>query len=287
MADDLGAVGSRAQRALETVHAVGYFATETAQRFKALGLRGRDGYFASRSAPMGPVVANVTVATFYVFSPTLVAQSIPAAWQVATPEQILGARHAGVRAALGHLLGEEVATGADVAEAAELARTACEGLAAPGRSLYAGHAALRWPEDPLLALWHAATLLREYRGDGHVAALVLAGLSPVEALASDGIASGTLEFQRSMRGWTDEEWQAGVQSLIERDLAVSGTELTEGGEALRAQLDKSTDAASEDGWAHLGEEGTARLAELVRPLARTIAASGLYPDSLTAKHRQG
>jgi hypothetical protein len=286
MAGDPSTPGARAWRALETVHGVGYFAPEMAERYSALGLRGRHAYFAARSAPMGPVAAEVTVAAFYVFAPDLVARGIPEAWEIAAPEQILEARHAGVRAALRRLLGEDVAAGSKVAEAAELAGTACEGLAAPGRSLYAGHAALPWPEDPLLALWHATTLLREYRGDGHVAALVLAGLSPVEALASDGIASGTCEFQRSTRGWSDEEWQAGVASLIERDLATSGTELTGAGKALRAELDESTDAASEDGWLHLGEEGTARLAELLGPLARTIATSGLYPEALAATHRQ-
>jgi hypothetical protein len=61
-----------------------------------------------------------------------------------------------------------------------------------GRPLHAGHAELPWPDSPLAALWHAITLLREYRGDGHIIALVANGPRGLEALitcAATGIAS--------------------------------------------------------------------------------------------------
>ena len=137
-----------------------------------LGVRkGRGAYFASRSAPMGRVGAGTVAATFYVFNPTLVAHFIPAAWEAAGPEDVVAARYRGVSAAWRRLLGEETLASAEVAEAAELARTAAAGCTVAGRPLYAGHADLAWPDEPHLVLFHALTLLREHRGDGHVAAL--------------------------------------------------------------------------------------------------------------------
>src|SRR5664280_1372085 len=194
--DPIPALARRCWAALETLHVVAYFAPEPAAAYRALGLSGRAGYFASRSAPMGPVPAGVTVATFYVFAPALVQRSILSAWEITTPVAVLTARHTGVTEALHRVLGEP-----DIGEALELARTACAGLTAPGRPLYAGHAALPWPTDELLALWHAASLLREHRGDGHVATLLQAGLDPVEAIVTGGLMAGTTGFMRTSRGW--------------------------------------------------------------------------------------
>jgi hypothetical protein len=67
---------------------------------------------------------------------------------------------------------------------AGLAREAASACTAEGRPLYAGHAGLDWPDAPHVAAWHAATLLREHRGDGHIAALVAAGLSGIDALVT-------------------------------------------------------------------------------------------------------
>src|SRR5664280_2916246 len=147
--------------------------------------------------------------------------------------------HTGVTEALHRVLGEP-----DIGEALELARTACAGLTAPGRPLYAGHAALPWPTDELLALWHAASLLREHRGDGHVATLLQAGLDPVEAIVTGGLMAGTTGFMRTSRGWTDAEWAAGEDRLRERGL-LGPDGLTAAGTALRRDLETSTDRAAE------------------------------------------
>jgi hypothetical protein len=275
--DSIETLGRRCWAALETVHVIGYFAPEPAAAYRELGLKGRAAYFAARSAPMGPVPAQVTVATFYVFAPALVERAIPAAWDIASPTEVLAARHSGIVATLHRVLGDP-----DVDEALELAKTACAALSVPGRALYAGHASLPWPDDPLLGLWHAASLLREHRGDGHVAALLLSGLDPVEAAITGGLASNTTEFARSTRGWTDGEWPAGEARLRERGL-IDSAGLTEAGTALRSQLEEQTDRAAEVGWRHLGAEGAARLLELVRPLRRSLLASGIFPASLTQR----
>lgn len=269
----LPALARRCWAALETLHVVAYFAPEPAAAYRELGLRGRGGYFASRSAPMGPVPATVTVATFYVFAPALVERAIPSAWD-SGPAAVLEARHTGVAAALHRVLGEP-----DVGEALELARTVCAGLTIPGRPLYAGHAALPWPTDPLLALWHAASLIREHRGDGHVAALVHADLDPVEAIVTGGLMTGSTQFMRTSRGWTDAEWAAGEDRLSERGL-LGPDGLTDAGTALRQELERTTDRAAEVGWRQLGSDGAARLLELVRPLRQTLLDSDVFPPWL-------
>src|SRR5687767_13465797 len=210
------AMVARAHRAIEPLHSHLYFAPEHDERFSRLGLKpGRMSYFAGRAAPMGAVGAGVVTATFYNFSPSLVAHMIPRAWTLASPEQVLAARLDAARASLTRLLGADAADSAEVAELGGLLREACEVLTPEGRALYAGHADLPWPEDPLLVLWHGATLLREYRGDGHVAVLLHAGLTGLEALITH-TATGrgfTEPAARATRGWRDEEWAAGCAAL--------------------------------------------------------------------------
>lgn len=275
-ADPLSALARRCWAALDLIHTVFYFAPEPTEAYRELGLVGRGGYFASRSAPMGAVPSPVVVATFYVFSPSLVDHFLPAAWERTTPAAVLEARYRSIGQALHRLL-DGVAVDSDLDEAVGLARTACAGLTAPGRPLYAAHSALPWPDDPLLALWHGATLLREHRGDGHVAALLLSGIDPVEAIVTGGLASGTTDFMKATRGWTEQEWAAGEERLRARGLLDADGGLSATGMALRAEVEARTDAAALEGWRHLGEAGTGRLLELVRPLGRAIRDAGLFP----------
>lgn len=272
------ALGRKCWGTLETLHVAAYFAPEPAQAYRALGLRGRPGYFASRSAPMGAVPPEVCEATFYVFAPVLVRAALPSAWETAGVAAVLEARHRGVAETLHRVLGDP-----DVTEALELARAACAGLRSPGRALYAGHASLPWPSDPLLALWHAASLLREHRGDGHVAALLVAGLDPVEAIVSAGVSAGSTAFLKASRGWTEDEWSAGEDRLRERGLLAADGALTDTGTALRQHIEERTDAAALEGWAALGERGCARLLDLARPLRRDLLASDVFPEWLPGR----
>ncbi|MCU1447875.1 MAG: hypothetical protein JWP02_45, partial [Acidimicrobiales bacterium] len=168
-------------RALEPYHAVTYFAPEAGAAFKEAGLRGFwMGYFAGRAAPMGPVGPGVVTATFFGFRHDMVARALPDAWGFASVTDVLAARLHGADAALRALLGDDVTSDA-VKEAATLARTASEAGDRAGRPLFSANADLAWPTEPHLALWQAATLLREHRGDGHVAALTSAGLDGCES----------------------------------------------------------------------------------------------------------
>ena len=122
-------------------------------------------------------------------------------------------------------------------------------------------------------LWQAQTVLREQRGDGHVAALLTAGLDPVESLvlfAADNAMDGA--WMRNRRGWTEEEWAAAVDRLVERGLAAGRDRaLTEAGRALRAEVEAHTDALADAAWAGR-RAAPSRLTELVAPLVAAIIA---------------
>jgi hypothetical protein len=278
-------VARKTWRTLEPVHGMIYFASEGREAYAAAGLRGnRMGYFASRAAAMGPVPADVVIATFFNFEPSLVRASIPEAWTLATPERVLAARLDAVDRALRRAWGDDVITSPDLSEGAGLARSAA--LSATehpeGRPLFAGHAALPWPDEPHLVLWHAQALLREFRGDGHVALLVSEGLSGIEALvvheATGEIPSPVL---RTSRAWPDDEWTAAVERLTGRGLLEPGgaLHLTDAGRSHRRHVEDRTDALAVAAYAPLGDDGCQRLREISRPLSRAVIDAGLLtPD---------
>ena len=256
---------------------VGYFAEETTAEYVALGLHDRLAYFPARAAAMGAVGPRLTEATFYVFAPWLHDAALPAAWDVVSPERMVQARRDGMTKALDRILGAP-----DVAEPLALARRLCEGLTSPGRPLYAAHAQLDWPNDDLLALWHAATLVREHRGDGHVAVLTSRGIDPVEATLLDGAWSGKDRFLKATRGWSDEEFAAGSDRLRDRGWFDEEGVLTDDGKVARDELEAATDAAALAPWEAFGLEDTTRLAELMAPLRRAVLDAGVLPRSVAA-----
>lgn len=270
----------------EPYHGVTYFAPEARAATDELGCRGGwMGYFGMRAAALGAAPAELVAATFYNFKLDRVAKSVPAVWGVAAPERFLAVRLAGADAGLRRILGAEV-LGDAVIEASQLARKAA--LAAPigGRPLAAANAALPWPDPPHLVLWHATTVLRESRGDGHVAALVAAGLDPVETLvtfAADRETAGQAGWER-WRGWNLEDWQAAQRRLMDRGLLDEQGRLTELGVQVRHDVEDRTDATAMLPWHVLGEQDTERLAELLLPMLRLIVAAG---DGVVQPHPMG
>lgn len=277
----------RAWRVTEPIHAMIYFVPEAPEAYARAGLHDpAAGYFAARGGVFGRTGPGVVSATFYNFNPALVARMLPAAWSSITPEAILAARQEAAGAALTRGLGADVIAGPEVAAAAELARAAAETAAAwpQGRPLFAAHAALSWPTEPHLVLFHAQMLLREFRGDGHVAALLAAGISGLEAIVLHA-ASGEADerFLRVTRGWSRDEWAAAADGLRARGL-LDGDGLSEAGRRLRAEIEERTDALAEPAYRVLGETGCLRLAELTRPLSRTLVKAGfLDPRGLVSR----
>jgi hypothetical protein len=271
-------VARKTWRTLEPLHGLIYFAPEADEAFAAVGLRGnRMGYFASRSAAMGPVTAPVVIATFYNFNPDLVRQAIPEAWQLASPAAILPARLQAAVRALRRVLPPEAPDSPELAEAAGLARRAAEAACEhpAGRPLFAAHAALPWPDEPLAVLWHAQTLLREFRGDAHIAALVLDGIGPVEALVTHGATGeAPTPMLQDTRAWPEEAWAAAEAGLRSRGFLTDDGSLTEEGARLREAVEHRTDVASLVAYESLGEDGCERLRALCRPYSRAVVTAG-------------
>jgi helix-turn-helix protein len=276
---DVTGIG-RVGRRLEPIHAMVYFAPEAERELTSAGLKpGRMCYFASRSAPMGAVSAKVVTATFYNFNPELVARSIPAAWSLAEPAKVISARFAAVDAALTRLLGAEALDSPEMVEAAGLARRAAEAVCVEGRPLAAGHLELDWPSRPHLVLWHAASILREHRGDGHIAALLGAELTGLQALVSH-TATGrgfVVGFALASRGWSEAQWAAAVGELRERGVLDEGGALTERGAALRAEVEADSDRLGAAPYRVLDDAEITRLGELGAGFSRALAEAGCFP----------
>ncbi len=278
--------GRRCHNVLNSLHSTHYFSPDLGRELGAVGVTDpRAVNFAVRAAALGPVGAGAVAAAFYNYKYELVARHVPAVWQSAAPGRVLAARARAVDATLRRLLGEEAVASAEMAEAARLALRAAEACSREARPLYAAHADLPVPEEPHLAYWHAATLLREHRGDGHLAALMSAGLDGLEALVTH-TATGkgmTPKWVFGTRGWTQEEWDAARDRLRERGLLDGAGELTERGAALRQEIENETDRLDRAPYDHLGPQGVARLTELGGAFARAALMAGAFPADLIGK----
>jgi hypothetical protein len=272
-------VARRVWSCLEPYHTMIYSVPETVPAYAAIGIDNRPmGYFATRAAALGPVPAEVVIALFYNFwHASVIRAAIPEAWRRASREQLVAARRSAADAALRRLLGPAAAS-REMEEAAELARRAAGACSLAGRPMYAAHSTLPWPAEPHMALWHAQTLLREFRYDGHVHALAAAGLSGIEALvtyeATGAVPKGVL---KETRGWSDRDWAAAVRGLQERGWLAGDGSLSEEGRARREALERRTDELALAPWLRLGEEGCERLIELARPFSQAIVDAGTFP----------
>src|SRR5439155_6678416 len=215
---------------LEPIHAGVYFAPDARAKYEAVGLKGYwMGYFASRSAAMGTPSAELVMATFYNFSERSVRRAIPDAWRFSTPERVLEARLELAEETTHHLAGNPA-----LALAAQLAESAARGTRPEGRPLFAAHATLPWPDTAHLRLWHAATLLREHRGDGHVAVLITNGADGFEAHVLSAAAGNVeVEGQKRHRGITEEEWAGATDRLRDRGFVDADGVFTPEGRAFK------------------------------------------------------
>lgn len=261
----------------EPYHASVYFAPEAAHEYAAAGLKGWwMGYFASRSAALAPVGPGVVTALFFNFAPQMVRRALPDAWSFSDRDRVLQARLTVVDLALRRLLGDLV--GSDhVATAADLAMAAVGGAVESGRPLFAAHAELDIPTEPHLQLWHAVTCLREHRGDGHVAALLSARLDGCEAnVVAVGSGMAPAE-QRTFRGWSQDEWAAATQRLVDRGLLGSDGSPTADGTLARDAIEAQTDVLALQPYAVLGDARCEQLLAALQPIARRLHGAGEMP----------
>ncbi len=260
----------------EPVHAVTYFAAEAKAAFEDAGLRGFwRGYFAGRSAPLGRVGAAPVIASFYNFAPAMVTRALPAVWDLIAPERALAVRQAGATKALHRILAD---ADVEIERAADLLTSALAGLGCAGRVLASANAALPRPDEPYARLWHATTLLREHRGDGHFAALLAADIDGCEVLALQSTVRLPRARMQPLRGWTDDEWDAATARLTSRGLLSMDGELTESGKELRADVERATDRAAARPWHDAAL--TAELTEVMTPIAIACGAELPFPNPI-------
>ncbi|ORW30153.1 hypothetical protein AWB91_22570 [Mycobacterium paraense] len=260
----------------EPVHAVTYFAPEARAALDGLGYRGFwMGYFAARSAPLGVVPREVVTAAFYNFAPERVAKALPTAWEIAGPEAALRARQESAVAALRRY---GVEADENVAVAAESAGRAAREAPLDGRPLFAANLALPWPEDPLASLWHAATLLREQRGDGHVAVLAAAGISGRESNVLHAAAGRVQrDYIARTRDYDEAAWRHHEQRLAERGLLDDDGSLTAAGRRLKDHIETSTDTLALSALDALSDDDVETLFQALTPVTRSVVAGGDIP----------
>lgn len=257
----------------EPVNAIAYLCPESVAAYEALGLEGQgQGYVAGRAAPMGAIGPAVSIATFFNFSPAFHRYALPAAWSIASPADVLAARAEAVERVY-----ERVEAPTDgLEELTGLARDVAGTLEFGGRPLAAANADVPLPATPFAAAWQALCVLREHRGDGHVALLTTAGLTPVEALVLHVAWQDVVSrrFLQLTRGWDDGAWEQAEASLRERGWLDEAGGLTEDGGDWRDELERETDRLATAPYAQLGLDGTRRLYELARPLAEALNDNG-------------
>ena len=241
-----------------------------------LGYRGFwMGYFAARSAPLGMMPPEMVTAIFYNFAPERVAKALPAAWQIAGPEAALQARQDSAVAALRRY---GIDADENVIVAAELAGKAAREAPLEGRTLFAANRALPWPDDPLAALWHAATLLREQRGDTHVAVLAARGVSGRECNVLQ-VAAGRIprDYMAVARDYDEATWRHHEEQLAERGLVGDDGTLTTAGRELMDAIESTTDALSLSALDGLSDDEVETLFQALTPITRAVVAAGDLP----------
>lgn len=260
----------------EPVHALTYFAPESREALDQVGFRGFwMGYFGARSAPLGPVPADVVTAIFYNFAPSHVARALPSAWDLVSPADALRAREASAVAALRRC---GVTDGDAVRTAADLLGKAAANAPLDGRPLFAANRALPWPDEPAARLWHAATLLREQRGDAHVAVLVANGISGRDCNVLHSVADRVpKDFIVRSRQYDDDEWRACADRLAGRGILDDQGALTDSGRAFKQRIEDATDELSLPAFDALDDAELELLFRTLTPLTRAVIGGGDIP----------
>lgn len=281
---DADAVSGWMRGVLSVIHTPVYRSRELQDRLADLGITDRlAGYLAQRAAPLGLPEgrpgAHLVTATFYGFAPEAVADRIPAVWDIASPEQVLGATFAAMHDLLGRLLGDRLDAVVEL-----------EGLLAPiaaahpvaGRPLAAAWKDVAASGEPTIDLWLATTVIRESRGDGHIALLVSEGIGPLEShLVTSGDRPEVRASLQGLRAWRSSDVDDAVGRLRQAGLLDSEGVRTDRCRAMRNDIEVRTDALSAQPWAEADAASIERIVDLALELLPPVLTSGtLLPPVL-------
>ncbi|XAS77569.1 hypothetical protein V3G39_05895 [Dermatophilaceae bacterium Sec6.4] len=270
---------------VEPLHVIAYFNPAIREQQQRTGLSSMARYLGGRGAPLGDCPAACVSATFFNFNPA----AVEPAWQEARKYGLdrlyrlhLEAIEGSLREALGPLC-EDPSLPALARRFGEIAA----GLSYAGRPLAAAWSVTPVPDEPHLALWQCFAALREYRGDGHIAALVQSGLSGVQALAfhesphpDPALRRRALgsDFSRKSRGWSTQEWDAALAALTDRGLLDADGTISPLGAELYAALEEATDDAAAGAYAEVAD--AAELVSACRPFVKAVIDAGMLPGTV-------
>src|SRR4051794_5425791 len=270
-------MNSTARRMFELVEPIGvipYSADEPNEALFALGFTNYwDTYFAGRAAPLGLAPPEVVDALFYNFAPGEVARHIPKVWRTTTPEAAIAARQTGCVNALRRILGDHV-DARGFTRAADLLTKAATSAPYEGRPMYAALRALPVPDESVARLFHAASLLREHRGDGHIAALMVEGIGGLEAhvLLAPGMDMPAEKFGR-IHHLPAAQLAAVIGGMRDRGLIGDDGWLSERGRAVKQRVEGLTDDLAAKPYESLGPDELDELMTSLEPLATLLVAA--------------
>src|SRR6201996_4763201 len=262
---------------LEPICLVTFLADECNEEMAALGHRPYwDGYFASRAAPLGRVPAQVVHAAFYSFADGEAARHIPSAWEKIPPEASVDARLRGSAASLRRILGDELAGSPGLARAADLATKAAVSAPTEGRMMYAGMRTLPVPSDPVARLWHSATMLREHRCDGHIAALVGARIGGTESHVLSALDMGIHppESFGRVHHLPKKRLAEVMDGLRERGLVDAEGRFTDAGRETKQQIEALTDELAVAPFEAMPPAELDELMAALEPITARLVAAG-------------
>ncbi|MBN9743878.1 hypothetical protein DMP23_22855 [Amycolatopsis sp. A1MSW2902] len=262
---------------LEPICLVTFFADECNEELAALGHRTYwDGYFASRAAPLGRVPAEVVHAAFYNFAEGEAARHIPSAWETIPREASVAARERGSAASVRRILGDELAGSPGLVRAADLTAKAATSAPTVGRMMYAGMRTLPMPSDPVARLWHSATMLREHRGDGHIAALVSARIGGAEAHILSALEMGIHppESFGRVHHLPKKRLAAIMDGLRERGLVDAEGRFTDAGREVKQRIESLTDELAAAPYEALSAAELDELIAALEPITAKLVAAG-------------
>ena len=268
----------------EPIGANVYFAPEAHANYAKLGLAGHGpGYFCSRGASLGKPNGLVVTSAFGVFSPAVVVPAVDEGWAKTEPEPLLQARYDGAVASLRRLLGEPDAR--QVGRAVELLRRGLEAAEGAGHALFSGLKSLPFPADPVGQLWRCCDMLREHRGDSHIAVWTKALVRPIEIQLMSELQMGIpLKTYSATRGWTIAQMDAAIEGMRSKRW-MDGDGLSSDGREFRERIESETDAMEVPVVDAIGGD-LDELLGILRPWATAIVTAGIagggYPGHASA-----
>lgn len=266
-------VARRLRDAIEPIAMHPVWSRRTNEALAEHGLDFFSGYAWGRAAALGEPAPAVVVSSFAVFEPGLIAGVYEAGRAACSRNQVLSTRFEATTASL-----TDVLDGVAVADTANRLRTAAVDLDRSGRPLFAGLAEIPMSDNPIEVLWRSAEMIREHRGDSHIAACVAEGLDPIEMSVLTELWVGyPLGEYSGSRGWGLDAIEATVESLRGDGLLDDGS-LSSEGRALRDRIEDATDRAQAQLVTRLGADVDGLLADLTAWSARCVEASAFPPN---------